>query len=88
MAYLPSGHAGFIWDDVLLTADPRFANVAKQASRPAPRQSESKILPAKTRRSDLFHGLQFGAQDVDEGFDGEFNEQKRFGDEVIATGNH
>jgi hypothetical protein len=31
---------------------------------------------------------EFVAQDVDQGLDGEFNEEKRFGDEIIAAGHH
>jgi hypothetical protein len=29
--------------------------------------------------------LKFAAQDVDEGLDGEFDEEKRLGDEIVAT---
>src|SRR5580693_5502156 len=33
-----------------------------------------------------FQRLQFAAQHMGEGFDGEFDEQKRLGDEIIAAG--
>src|ERR1035438_10759872 len=35
-----------------------------------------------------FGRLKFAAQDVDEGLDGEFDEEKWFGNEVVAAGHH
>src|ERR1039457_3002808 len=35
-----------------------------------------------------FGRLKFAAQDVDEGLDGEFDEEKRLGDEIVAASHH